>query len=100
MQKVSGQNDQQNCLKLAAADSGTPVAASSKTCGISRRTLRDWVSREGFPLKKLGRNAVLPADAGKQLHQRIVRLRELGFGLLVVQVCKEQSMQNPWNPSL
>jgi hypothetical protein len=64
-------------LKLAASDvnSGTPLAAASRLYGIPDRTIRDWVSREGSPLKKLGRNTFLPADAEKQLHQRIVRLQ-------------------------
>jgi hypothetical protein len=65
--------------KLAASDvnAGTPLAAASRICGIPRRTFRDWVSRKGSLLKKLGRNTVLPADAEKQLHQRIVCLQQV-----------------------
>jgi hypothetical protein len=63
--------------KLAASDvnAGTPLAAASRICGIPCRTFRDWVSREGSLLKKLGRNTVLPADAEKQLHQSIAHLQ-------------------------
>jgi hypothetical protein len=62
----------------------------------------DWVSRQGFSVKGPGRNAVLPADAEKQLHHRIVCI-QVGFGFtlsyihrLDVQIFKELSMQNPW----
>jgi hypothetical protein len=96
---VSGRNDQQEFVKLSA--SGTTLAAAFMICGIPRRTLRDWVGREGS-LKKLERNAVLSAVAEKQLHPRIIRL-QVGFGLrlnhirrFAVQICKECSMKNPW----
>jgi hypothetical protein len=78
-------------LNIAASDinSGNPLTAASKICGIPRRTRRDWVNREGYRLKKVGRNAVLPVDAEKQLHHRIVRLQEVGFELTQshTQVC-------------
>jgi hypothetical protein len=90
-------------LKFAASavNSGNPLASASMIHGILRRTLHDWVSQEGSFLKKLGRNAVLPADTEKQLHRTIVRLKD-GFGLtpnhnrrFAVLICKEHSMQNP-----
>lgn len=66
----------------------------------SSRTLRDWISVEGFPVKNLEQNAVLPADAGKQLHKRIVHL-QVGFGVtrnhirrFSVHTCKDQSVQS------
>jgi hypothetical protein len=49
----------------AAVNSGNPLVAASEICAIPRRTFHDWVSRDEFPPKKLGRNAVLPADAEK-----------------------------------
>jgi hypothetical protein len=59
-------------LKFAASatNSGNPLAAACKIFGIPHRTLHDWISRKGSPLKKLGRNAILPVDAEKQLHQK------------------------------
>lgn len=81
----------------------TPLAAASRVHGIARRKLRDLVSRGGFPLNKLGRTAVLPADAEKQLHHRIIPLQEVGFELtrnhvsrFAVKICKEHSIQIPW----
>jgi hypothetical protein len=54
-------------------------------------------------MKKLGRITDFPADADKQFHQRIVPLRQIGFGptlnhilMFAVQIRKEHSMQNPW----
>jgi hypothetical protein len=59
------------------------------------------VSREGSPLREPGQNAVFPADAEQQLHQRIVRLQQVGFVLTLnhirrfsVQICKELRRQN------
>jgi hypothetical protein len=76
---------------------GTPFAASSRIHGI-----QDWVSREKSPVKKPERNAVLPVDVGKRLHQRIVRFQQTGstftrshvrrFG---VQIFEEHSVYNP-----
>jgi hypothetical protein len=87
-------------LKLAASavNSGNSFAAASKICGIPRRIFRDRVSREGSPLKKLGRNAVVPTVAEKQHPQKVVRL-QIGLGLTLnhifrfaVQICKEHNM--------
>jgi hypothetical protein len=54
-------------------------------------------------VKKLGRNAVLPADAEKQFQQRIILLKQVGFKLTLnhihrfaVQICKEHSVQSVW----
>jgi hypothetical protein len=81
--------------------SSNSYRVSVATSILGRLSIRA-VSRAGSPLKKPGRNAAFPADAEKQLHQRIVRL-QVGFGLtlnhihrLAVQICKECSMQNPW----
>jgi hypothetical protein len=89
---------------VSAIMSGTSLAAASRIRVIPRRTIRGKVNRNRSPLKKLGWNAVLPADVGKQLRQRIVRLQQIGFGLTCnhcgrfsVQLCKEHSTQNPWN---
>jgi hypothetical protein len=49
----------------SALNSGNPLAAAAKIYVIPSRILREWVCREGSPLKKLGRNAVLSADARK-----------------------------------
>jgi hypothetical protein len=68
-------------FEASFVNSGTPIAAVSKICGLRRGTLRDWVTQNGSPLKKLGRNAVSPSDAERQLHQRIIRLQQVGFGL-------------------
>jgi hypothetical protein len=66
----------------------------------SSRTLRDWISGEGFPEEKLERKAVLPTDAGKQIHKRIVHL-QVGFGVtrnhirrFSFQIWKDQSVEN------
>jgi hypothetical protein len=67
-------------LKAHRVNSGAPLASASMIRGIPCRAFREWVSREGYPLKEPQRNAVLPADAEKQLHQRIVRLH-VGFGI-------------------
>jgi hypothetical protein len=53
-----------------ATNSGNSIVAESTICDNPRRTFRVWVS-----LKKLGRNAVSPADAEKQLQQWIVRFK-------------------------
>jgi hypothetical protein len=45
------------------------------------RTINGYVNRERSPPKKLGRNALLSADVKKQLHQRIVCLKHVGFVL-------------------
>jgi hypothetical protein len=54
-------------------------------------------------LKKLGRNAVLAADAEYPLYERIVRLQQFDFGLtlnyirkFVFKMCKEHNIKNPW----
>jgi hypothetical protein len=54
-------------------------------------------------VKKLGGNVVLSADTEKQFHQRIVRLKQVGFKLTLnhihrfaVQICKEHNVQSPW----
>jgi hypothetical protein len=76
-------------LSASAVNSETPLAAAAKICGVPRRTLRNWIRREGS-LKKLGRNAGLPADTEEQLHQRIIRLQQVSFGLnskSLLQVC-------------
>jgi hypothetical protein len=89
-------------LSVSAIESGIPLVAAFIVHGIPRRTIRDYVNREGSPLKKIGRNAVLPADVEKQLQQRTMLLQQVGFGLtrnnlpkFSVQVCKEHSFQNP-----
>jgi hypothetical protein len=83
-------------LKASVLNSGTPIAAACKKSVVPRRTFRDWVNRKRLPLKRLERNALLPADAGKQLHPRIVRVRQVGWGLtlkyiskFLVKICKE-----------
>jgi hypothetical protein len=88
---------------MFAVKSGSLLAAASRIHSIPRRTLRGWVSREKSPLKKLGRNAVLPADSEKQLHPKIMRLHQVGFELtpnhvlrFAGQICKKYSMSNPW----
>jgi hypothetical protein len=87
---------------VPAVNSGNPLAAASQICDIPRRTLRDWVHQKRFPLKMLEQNAVLPADAEKQLHQRIIHLKQIGSGLKLshihrfdVKICKEDSLQSP-----
>jgi hypothetical protein len=84
------------CLQLAM------FAAASRIHGIPHMTLRDWVSRVRS-LKKPGGNAILPAGVGKQIHQRIVHLQQVGFWvtrnhvcMFAVEICKEQSIQNLW----
>jgi transposase-like protein len=62
---------------MSAVNSGDPVAAASQICGIPPRTLRDWVHQKGSPLKKVEQNAVLPADAEKQLHERVIYLKKI-----------------------
>jgi hypothetical protein len=64
----------------------SPCSCIQEACGIPCRIFHDWVFREGSPLKKLGRNADLPVDAEKQLHEKIVRLQEVGFGLTLNQI--------------
>jgi hypothetical protein len=59
----------------SAVNPGNPLADASEVCGVPCRTLRNWVSQEGSPVKKLGWSAALLADAEKQSHQRIVRLQ-------------------------
>jgi hypothetical protein len=68
-------------FKASAVNSGTPIAATSKICRIPHRTIHEWVTLNGSPLKKPGQNAVLSSDAKKQLHQRFFRLQQVGFGL-------------------
>jgi hypothetical protein len=50
---------------MFAIKSGTPLAAAARIYGIPRRTIRDLVNRERSSVKKLERNAVLPADVEK-----------------------------------
>jgi hypothetical protein len=71
-------------LKLAVSvvKCRTPIADTSRIRGIPRRTRRDWISRERHPVTKLGRNAILYTVSEKQLHQRIVRLQHVDFGLI------------------
>jgi hypothetical protein len=68
-------------LILSTVKSATPLAFASRTHGILLRTISDCVIRERS-LKKLGRNAVFTPDVEKQLHQRIVRLKHVGFLLI------------------
>jgi hypothetical protein len=57
--KVHGHNDLTvSKLVLFSLHYLNPLAAASKICCITRRTLRDWVSPEQYPLNKLGRNEV------------------------------------------
>lgn len=73
---------------------------SCSLCEVPCRTLRDWVSREGSPAKKLAWNAVLLADADKLFHQKTVRFQQTDFGnhirRFAVQVRKDHNVQDPW----
>jgi hypothetical protein len=69
-------------LVVSPVNSATPLADAYRTYDIPPRTINDYANRERSPLKKLGRNAVLPADVEKQLHQRIVRLKHVDFVLI------------------
>jgi hypothetical protein len=78
----------------------TPLAAESRLHGIARRKCCDWLSGERS-LNKLGRNAVLPADAGKQLIKESSVYKKSVLGLHeITLVCllliKEHSIQIPW----
>jgi hypothetical protein len=66
---------------VSAVKSGNFFAVSSMIHRISCRIFHDWISRVNSPPKKLGRNAVLSADFEIQLHQKIIRLQQAGFGL-------------------
>jgi hypothetical protein len=63
------------CCKV----SGTPLAAASRIHCMCRRTCRGWLSRERFPVKKLGWNAILLVAGGLYGVLRADNYEHFGF---------------------
>jgi hypothetical protein len=68
---------------VSAVKSGTSFTAASRIGFIPRRKIRDKVNQDRS-LNKLGRNALLPADVGKQLRQGIGPYNKLVLDLHVI----------------
>lgn len=64
-----------------------PLSRASKICGIPRRTLRDYIAKNLFHKRSMGRKPVLNAQQEEELVQSIYRLCSLGYKLSANEIC-------------
>ena len=69
---------------ITAVRSWRSIADAARSFVFPRRTLRDWLDSSGKnqPIRKLGRNPVLNSEIERQLRERIIRLQQVGFGIM------------------
>lgn len=81
-----------------------PLSRASKMCGIPRRTLRDYIAKNDFQKRSMGRKPVLNAQQEEELVQSICRLCTLGYQLTgndicsaVYKYCEVHNIKTPFN---
>jgi hypothetical protein len=89
---------------MSAPQTGIAVTVASRPHDAPSRALHYRLSREGYPVKKSGRNGLLPLDTESETKPTVAHLQQVAFGLVrdhvrrfEDQICVERRIHGTWN---